>query len=579
MTALRPDSDDTPGDTPGDTSGASDAAADVAGVGVASAPNGGRTDTGDTGGAGDTGGTGGGVALGEPWTSLESSYASEFPELVLPFTGDEVPEPALVVLNEELAASVGLPVEALTSETGVGVLSGSVAVPGTESVALAYAGHQFGNYSPRLGDGRALLLGELVDPSVGRFDIHLKGSGRTPFSRGGDGKATIGPMLREYVISEAMAALGVPTTRSLAVCSTGESIYRDRMEPGAVLARLAASHIRVGTFEYAVRAGGDDLVRRLADHSIRRHHPEAADADNPYRALLAAVVESQAELVSHWMLLGFIHGVMNTDNMTISGEGIDYGPCAFMDRYDPDTVFSSIDHGGRYRFGNQPSVAVWNLSRFAETLLGLLEPDSVEGTAAGDADAAAGGDADVGEDAAADAAVEVATAELQRFAPAFEEKWRAGMARKLGLVGAPADDSLVDDLLSVMADTGLDWTSTFRSLADELRQREGQVLSVSAGDPIHEWTARWVAALEDEGAGDRPLSEVADAMDWVNPLYIPRNHLVHEALEAANEGDLAPFGELFGRVTAPFTEVPGAQVYAQPAPDEFASVFRTFCGT
>ena len=493
--------------------------------------------------------------LGEPWTTLEATYAEAFPELVLAWQGDEVPEPALAVLNEDLADELGIAADALRSEVGVGILTGSRTIPGTETVALAYSGHQFGQYSPRLGDGRALLLGEVLDPAGRRFDLHLKGSGRTPFARGGDGKATIGPMLREYVIAEAMNALGIPTTRALAVCTTGESIYRDRLEPGAVLARGAASHIRVGTFEYAIRAGGDDLVRRLADYSIERHHPQAAGQAEPYRALLASVVEAQADLIAQWMLVGFIHGVMNTDNMTISGESIDYGPCAFMDRYDPDTVFSSIDHGGRYRFGNQPAVAVWNLSRLAETLLGLLSPGDGE--------------------AAEEAAKEIATEELQKFSELFDSRWRAGIAAKLGFEGDPGA-ALVDDLLAVMGSEGLDWTSTFRMLADELRQADAQILQVSAGGAIHEWKAGWVEALKGQG---RSLTDAADAMDSVNPVYIPRNHMVHEALEAAHDGNLGPFCELVERVTDPFSPVPRAERYALPAPDEFASVFRTFCGT
>lgn len=482
---------------------------------------------------------------------LESTYADDLPELVLAFTGDEVPDAELVVLNESLAEALDLSVEGLRAPSGVRTLAGSEKPAEVETYALAYAGHQFGQYSPRLGDGRALLLGEILDPNGQRFDLHLKGSGRTPFARGGDGKATIGPMLREYVIAEAMHALGIPTTRSLAVCTTGESIYRDRLEPGAVLARTAASHIRVGTFEYAVRSGGDELVRRLADYSIARHHPHATEQPDPYRAFLAAVVEAQAELISAWMLVGFIHGVMNTDNMTISGESIDYGPCAFMDRYDPDTVFSSIDHAGRYRFGNQPSVAVWNLSRLAETLLGLLSDDDEEST-------------------------EIATTELQKFSGVFDAKWRAGMAAKLGFDSLPSDDSLIDDLLAEMKEAGLDWTSTFRSLAEQLRQADTQVLQVSAGVPLAAWQARWVEALAAEG---RLLRDVAADMDAVNPIYIPRNHMVHESLEAANEGELDSFSELLERVTDPFAPESGADRFAAPAPDEFATAFRTFCGT
>ncbi|HTO00527.1 MAG TPA: protein adenylyltransferase SelO family protein, partial [Microthrixaceae bacterium] len=331
---------------------------------------------------------------------LQHRFLSGLPELSLEWQGASVPDPSLVVLNESLAVDLGLDVEWLRSADGVDVISGNRAPVGSVPVALGYAGHQFGNYSPRLGDGRALLLGELVTPEGTLIDIHLKGSGRTPFARGGDGKATIGPMLREYVVAESLNSLGVPTTRSLAVVLTGERINRNRVEPGAVLTRVAASHIRVGTFEYAVRLGGSDLVRRLADHAIERHYPYLAAVENPYVELLRAVVDSQAKLIANWMLLGFIHGVMNTDNMTISGEGIDYGPCAFMERYDPTTVFSSIDHAGRYAYGNQAPIAAWNLARLAETMLDLLADDTAK-------------------------AVEVATEIVNGFPGRFNDHWRS----------------------------------------------------------------------------------------------------------------------------------------------------------
>ena len=304
--------------------------------------------------------------------SLGTRYATELADLALPWQAADTPEPRLLVLNEALAADLGLDAEWLRTDEGVGLLTGTRVPEGAMPVAQAYAGHQFGGYSPRLGDGRALLLGELASRDGALHDLHLKGSGRTPFSRGGDGFAAVGPMLREYVVSEAMHALGVPTTRSLAVVATGRPVRREAVLPGAVLARVASSHLRVGTFQYARSTGDTDLLRRLADHAIARHHPGAAESEQPYVAFFESVVQAQASLVAQWMLVGFVHGVMNTDNMTISGETIDYGPCAFIDVFDPATVFSSIDEQGRYAFGNQPIVAEWNLARFAESILPLL---------------------------------------------------------------------------------------------------------------------------------------------------------------------------------------------------------------
>src|ERR1700761_3906424 len=358
---------------------------------------------------------------------FEDSYAREVPGLSVPWTPAPAPAPELRVLNEELAAELGVDPAALRDPSGVALLVGQVP-DGVTPVALAYAGHQFGMYSPRLGDGRALLLGEVIDVRGRRRDLHLKGSGRTPFSRGGDGKAALGPMLREYVIGEAMHGLGVPTTRALAVVTTGERVLREEgAQPGAVLARVAGSHLRVGTFQYAAASGDRDLLRALADYAITRHYPEAADAPNPYLDLYRRVVGAQALLVARWMLVGFVHGVMNTDNTTISGETIDYGPCAFMDTFDPATVFSSIDSDGRYAYGNQPWVLQWNLARLAETLLPLLG-DTVDDDSA----------------AAADAATEA----LSGFAPAYEQHWAAGMAAKLGLA-APYRE-LTDDILTLM---------------------------------------------------------------------------------------------------------------------------------
>src|SRR5690242_13998724 len=347
------------------------------------------------------------LATGSLFT-FDDAVARELPELCVPWRGNTVPERRLLARNEDLACELGVDTDALRAPAGVDVLCGHAVPDGAPPVAQAYAGHQFGMYSPRLGDGRALLLGEIVDTQGRRRDVHLKGSGRTRFARGGDGKAAVGPMLREYVIGEAMHALGIPTSRALAVVATGEDVMRETVLPGAVLARVAASHIRVGTFQYAAMTGGQPLLQRLADHAIARHHPEAAGAEHPYLAFYDAVIAAQASLMAQWMLVGFIHGVMNTDNMAISGETIDYGPCAFMDVYDPATVFSSIDHGGRYAYGNQPPIAAWNLARLAEALLPLIDPD-------------------VG------SAVERATSVVRDFSPGFDARLLTRMRRKIGL--------------------------------------------------------------------------------------------------------------------------------------------------
>ena len=461
--------------------------------------------------------------------ALEHTYAGDVPALTLPWTAAPVDDPQLLVFNDGLAAELGLDPQALQEPSGLAVLVGN-GVPDT--VAMAYAGHQFGNYSPRLGDGRALLLGELVDPAGRRWDLHLKGSGRTPFSRGGDGFAVVGPMLREYLISEAMHALGIPTTRSLAVVGTGRSVRRERLLPGAVLARVAASHIRVGTFQYAAATGDRDLLRSLADHAIARHHPSAASAANSYLSLYRSVVSAQAKLVAQWMLVGFVHGVMNTDNVTISGETIDYGPCAFMDAVDPRTVFSSIDETGRYAFGNQPAITQWNLARFAEALLPLLASSS-------------------------DDAVEIATSALGEFADHYRAALLSGMAAKLGL--ARVDQQLVDDLLGLLHAGRVDHTNFYRALAagtarDLFLDRSG----------FDAWAGRWEVLQPDRAA-----------MDRVNPAYIPRNHLVEEALSAATAGDLAPFQQILEVVRRPFSVRPGFSRYTEPGTDPIV----TYCGT
>lgn len=477
-----------------------------------------------------------------PAIGLDHRFARELPEMAVAWRAEQAPDARLLVLDEALAAELGLDPAELRTPAGVALLTGAAVPPGAVPVAQAYAGHQFGGYSPRLGDGRALLLGELTAADGHLYDLHLKGSGRTPFARGGDGLAAVGPMLREYVVSSAMHALGIPTTRSLAVVATGRTVQRETPLPGAVLARVARSHLRVGSFQYARATGDPDLLRRLADLAIARHHPGAAGAERPYLALLEAVIDVQAELVARWMLAGFVHGVMNTDNMTISGETIDYGPCAFLDAFDPATVYSSIDHGGRYAYGNQPMVAQWNLARFAEAVLPLLHEDEEQ-------------------------AVALAMQALEQFGRRYDAAWSAGLGAKLGLRGDAAP-ARTDELLGLLTAGRVDHTGFFRALAAAGRGDAEPVRRLFA-DPagIDGWLANWLA-----------LGPDPDAMDRVNPLYIPRNHLVEEALTAASGGDLDPVHRLVAAVTAPYDERPGLERYAAAAPPDFGA-YRTFCGT
>jgi uncharacterized protein YdiU (UPF0061 family) len=473
-------------------------------------------------------------------------FAREFKEMAIPWRAEEAPDPELLVLNDALAAELGFDPVFLRSPEGLRLLIGNAVPAGATPVGQAYAGHQFGWYSPRLGDGRALLLGEVPHADGQLRDIHLKGSGRTPFARNGDGQATVGPMLREYILSESMHALNISTTRSLAVVATGRQVQRETILPGAVLTRVASSHLRVGSFQYARSTDAMGLLRRLADHALARHYPSAAAAENPYLGLLQAVIAAQATLVAHWMLVGFVHGVMNTDNMTISGETIDYGPCAFMEGFDAAAVYSSIDETGRYAYRNQPLVAEWNLARLAESLLPLLHADQEQ-------------------------AVALAVDALDGFGGQYSAAWSAGMRAKLGLREGLDDgvaSPLVDELVALLQESRPDYTSFFRDLGKAARGQvepsRGTMLDLAAFD---DWLGRWRALMPD-----------AAAMDRVNPVYIPRNHLVEEALAAATGGNTGPLERLMEAVGSPYDERPGLEHFAAPAPESFGP-YRTFCGT
>jgi uncharacterized protein YdiU (UPF0061 family) len=490
-----------------------------------------------------------GVAVADPnavgWR-FDNTYSRLPDGLFAPATPVPVREPRVAVLNHRLAGELGLDLRSLPPGAAAALFAGQHPPAGSRPIAQAYAGHQFGHFT-MLGDGRAILLGEHRTPDGRLVDVQFKGSGPTRFSRGGDGRAALGPMLREYVVSEAMAGLGIPTTRSLAVVTTGEPVFRETPRRGAVLTRVAASHVRVGTFEYAARRG-EDLLRPLADYAIARHDPDLADAPDKYRAFLRAVAGRQAALVARWQLVGFVHGVMNTDNMAVSGETIDYGPCAFLDAYDPDTVFSSIDRPGRYAYGNQPGIAQWNLARFAETLLPLIAPDDP------------------------DAAAAAATAVLNEYPAEFERHWLGGMRAKLGLRSdEPADAELIRDLLGWMHKSRADFTNTFRDLSQDGPPVGEQYQDAEFGA----WQARWRERLGREG---RPADAVAAAMRAVNPVVIPRNHRVEEALAAAEErDDFAPLHELLAVLATPFDDGPGTARYRDPDPD--GRRYRTFCGT
>jgi uncharacterized protein YdiU (UPF0061 family) len=478
---------------------------------------------------------------------FENSYARLPKVFYVRLNPVPVRRPKLVVFNLALAQFLGLNPDALKGDEGAAVFSGNRIPDGAEPLAQAYAGHQFGSFT-MLGDGRAILLGEQVTPKGERFDIQYKGSGKTPFSRQGDGRAALGPMLREYIISEALHALDIPTTRSLAVVTTGEQVFRETPLQGAILTRTAASHIRAGTFEYVAARGKSNEIRTLADYTIRRHFPDMAAEGNPYLALLGAVMERQASLVASWLLVGFIHGVMNTDNMALCGETIDYGPCAFMDAYDPKTVFSSIDHNGRYAYGRQPQIAQWNLARFAETLLPLIHEDPQE-------------------------AESLVMEAISGFSDTFRHFWLAGMRAKMGLLNQEADDgALVEDLLDCMHRHGADFTNTFRDLASGSLPEASMFRALD----FRQWFERWQARLKrqpDSWEASRRL------MNTHNPAVIPRNYRVEEALEAAvKRADFSVVEKLLGLLSQPYQDPPKQAGYHLPPPPS-VQPYRTFCGT
>ncbi len=468
--------------------------------------------------------------------------------------------PGMVCFNHELARDLGMDADMLDSEYGAAVFAGNEIPEGADPLAMVYSGHQFGMFNPQLGDGRALLLGEVVGRDGLGYGIQLKGSGRTVFSRNGDGRAPLGPVLREYLVSEAMHRLGVPTTRALAVVTTGDSVFRERALPGGIITRVARSFVRVGTFEFYARRGDIEAVRALADHVIRRNYPDVAGMDRPYLALLEKVIGRQASLIAQWMQLGFIHGVMNTDNMSVAGETIDYGPCAFMDQFNIQQVFSSIDHQGRYAYCNQPYIALWNLTRLAECLALILDDDR-------------------------ERAVAQATEALEQFIPLYEEAWLQGMRVKCGLGETPGQagedhKKLIGDLLDLMANGRADYTLTFFHLSS-LGSREGPEDEAFAGQfetpgPVGDWLARWRDCLQGQPLDDR---ERQDRMHQVNPLYIPRNHLIEAAIRAAEDaGDFSEFHAFHAVLRNPYERQPGKERYQKPpAPEEV--VLETFCGT
>jgi uncharacterized protein YdiU (UPF0061 family) len=502
--------------------------------------------------AGDTTAIDGAQRAGLAFTNSYAGLPAHFYTRIDP---TRVADPRLIQFNQALGAELGLDVHGLGPDILAAIFSGNMLLPGSQPIAMVYAGHQFGQFVPQLGDGRAILLGEVRDRLGRRRDIQLKGSGRTPYSRGGDGRAVVGPVLREYLVSEAMHALGLPATRALAAVATGEAVFREQAVPGAIVTRVADSHVRVGTFQYFAARGDTDATKQLADYVIERHYPGVATASNPYLELLRSVMQRQARLVAGWMSVGFIHGVMNTDNMAISGETIDFGPCAFMDAYDPATVFSSIDTLGRYAYRNQPAAAQWNLARFAETLLPFI-------------------------DAQIDRAIELATAVVADFSKEFDGYWLAGMRRKLGFfMEEEGDLEMIRGLLDVMQAGGADFTLTFRRLcaAAETDAADAALEGLFAEPAaLREWMQVWRSRLARE---PQPGSEHAAFMRSANPGVIPRNHRIEAVIVAAVEhGAYAPFEELLRVLSRPYEEQPSLAAYANPPrPEE--RVLQTFCGT
>ena len=488
--------------------------------------------------------------------NLENDYSQLPGTLYTRLDPVPVVAPRLIKFNEALASELRLELDSSDPEHLARIFSGNEKLPGSQPIALAYAGHQFGSFVPRLGDGRAVLLGEARDHRGILKDIQLKGAGRTIYSRGGDGRAALGPVLREYLVSEAMTAMGIPSTRSLAAVSTGERVRRGPSSlPGAILTRVASSHVRVGTFQYLAVQGDMQTLQSLADYVIDRHYPEARMSDTPYRRLLDLVVDRQAVLIAQWMKVGFIHGVMNTDNTSVVGETLDYGPCAFVDAYDPQAVFSSIDQNGRYSFSNQPAIAQWNLARFAETLLPLFGAEQEQSIA-------------------------LATESINAYTSKFEQEWLKAMRSKVGLLQAqPEDADLINALLDVMHRTQADFTVTFRGLADYL-ERDRSGLGVEEALRDHADFRGWLRRWEQRGAQESASSAVRlDTMRRANPRYIPRNHRIEEVIEAATaEEDFSPFEALLAVIVRPFDEQPGATAFAAPPrPDQ--RVLETFCGT
>jgi serine/tyrosine/threonine adenylyltransferase len=485
--------------------------------------------------------------------AFDNTFARDMEGFYVPWQGAKVPAPKSLRVNAPLARELGIDPDFLNGPQGAAILSGAARPEGAAPLAMVYAGHQFGGFSAQLGDGRALLVGEVLDTNGNRRDLHLKGSGRTPFSRGGDGKAVLGPVLREYLFGEAMHALGIPTTRALAAVTTGEEIERNGYEQGAVLARVAASHLRVGTFQFFAARGETAKLRQLADYAIARHFPDLKESTEPYLDLFHHVRDAQAKLLAQWVLVGFVHGVMNTDNTAISGETIDYGPCAFIDSYDPNAVFSSIDKQGRYAYGNQPVIMQWNLSRFAETLIDLVNPEDSED------------------------AIRQLTNEVNAFPLHYQQEWLRGMRAKLGFAKElPEDLDLANALFAAAEGQNIDFTTLFRALAVMVRGNSRPARSLF-DDPkaFDQWVDKYVRRLAAEDKSD--IARAA-AMEKVNPAYIPRNHLVEAALKAAASGDMAPFDKLLSMLTAPFDAREGAQDYASPAPEAFGK-HVTFCGT